>query len=109
MIFDVPRMPEIKGVFVGGCVERGEGSSFRAKAHAHIKGAHNGWICVRSIKRIGEWHPSVPCAVISKPSRLLWHEYAHIVTGKGHVDLWRAKMKELKQPIPVRYKKKVRA
>jgi len=70
----------VKGIFVGGCVERGEGSSFRAKAHAHsiIPGTRNyhgtdeflGWICIRSAKRL--------FTSSGKPSQLLWHETAHI-------------------------------
>lgn len=74
----------VKGLFVGGCVHRGDGSSFRAKAHAHNKAkgeaeyAHwlglpnrSGWICVRSEKRL--WLNGT-----KEPSRLLWHETAHI-------------------------------
>lgn len=105
--YKVPQWPEVKGVFVGGCVVRGVGSSFRAKAHAHcFRGdPHFGWICVRSIKRIGQ----VEGNVITKPSALLWHEYAHILTPDHyHDDTWRAKMKELGQPIPEQYKKKPR-
>ncbi len=75
--------PELKGIFVGGCIERGDGSSFRAKAHAHTaEGQHRGWICIRSEKRL-------------KQKSLLIHELAHIITGDGHSDKWRIKVKEL--------------
>ena len=70
----------VKGIFIGGCIVRGEGSSFRAKAHAHsiIPGTRNyhgsgeflGWICIRSIKRL--------YTSSGKLSQLLWHETAHI-------------------------------
>ena len=104
-VYKVPQWPEVKGVFVGGCVKRGAGSSFRAKAHAHnVKGGtHFGWICFRSAKRLGE----VTGDVITKPSQLLWHEYAHILTpNHPHDDTWRKKMKELGQPITEQYRKK---
>ena len=103
--YEVPDWP--KGVFIGGCVERGVGSSFRAKAHAHNrkKDPYFGWICLRSIKRAGE----VKRNLITKPSQLLYHEYAHILTPDHyHDDTWRKKMKELGQPIPEQYKKKPR-
>lgn len=106
-IYTVPGWPEVKGIFVGGCVDRGVGSSFRAKAHAHnVRGYKNfGWICVRSLKRVGE----VKDNVITKPSQLLLHEYTHILTpNHGHDDTWRRKMKELGQPIPEQYRKKPR-
>lgn len=68
--------PEVRGVFVGGCVERGDGSRFRAKAHAHTDGEHAGWICYLSAKRL--------------PIReIALHELAHILSGEGHTDKWR--------------------
>ncbi len=97
-----PEMPALAGIFVGGCVARGEGSSFRAKAHAHTgkKDPWRGWVCVRSAKRL--------FTASGRPSRLLWHEYAHITTGHGHDDVWRREMRRLGQPIPQQYRKRPR-
>lgn len=81
--------PEVKGVFVGGCVERGEGSSFRAKAHAHYKSDQpsSQWICVRSAKRLYN--------AKGQPSNTMLHELAHVLTDKGHTQVWADKLREL--------------
>lgn len=68
--------PAVAGVFVGGCVARGDGSRFRAKAHAHTQGEHSGWICILSARRLSS-------------KMLMLHELAHIITGCGHTDPWR--------------------
>lgn len=71
------RHPAVKGVFVGGCVERGVGSSYRrVKAHTHIGGPYCGWICFLSRR----WLDCEP---------LLLHELAHAVTRERHVRTWR--------------------
>ncbi len=79
-----------KGIFVGGCIKRGDGSSFRSKAHAHNyhRYPNFGWICVRSAKRLRT--PS------GKPSILMLEELAHILTpNHPHDDTWRKKVREL--------------
>ena len=107
-------------IFIGGCVERGVGSSFRARAHAHNfqqrtgEAEYFGWICVRSIKRIGDYH--IVCndngsheLIIDKPSNLLKHEYAHILTpNHWHDDTWRKALRELGGRIEAQYKKKIK-
>lgn len=91
----------LKGVFVGGCVARGVGSSFRSSAHAHnCDGYDNkGWICVRSTRKVLKDD--------GQPTPLMWHELAHILTpNHGHDDKWRAKMRELGQQIRGKYKRR---
>lgn len=76
-----------RGIFYGGCIDHShnghkEGTSFRAKAHAHLvrkthgknKGElqkYGGWICYRSAKRLGS-------------RNLIIHELSHIITNEGH-------------------------
>ena len=91
-------MPELKlepvnrynvRLFVGGCVERGDGSSFRAKAHAHVVGQYKGWICIRSWRRV--LNPK------GRISVLVWHEVAHCLVGPSnwHNGTWRRMLQRL--------------
>ena len=86
-------MPEIKGIFVGGCVQRGVGSSFRRTAHAHFRkdDPHYGWLCFRSPKRV--------YSASGKPTQTLWHEYAHILAGSsaGHGPRFQKVLRDLGQ------------
>lgn len=96
--------PQVKGVFVGGCVSRGDGSRFRALAHAHTTKSddHYHWICVLSKRR--------PLNTESgNLSQLMLHEVAHILTDNGHTDKWRKAARELGYKLPKHYwpKKKV--
>lgn len=80
MIVDFPEFPLTK-VFVGGCIARGEGSSFRASAHAHNSKTdkHFGTTCIRSKK------PDTLRLPNGEPSNLMKHEYAHILCpNEGH-------------------------
>lgn len=97
IIAEFEKHKDYKGTFVKGCVVRGDGSSFRAKAHAHIdpKNKYFGWICVRSPKRVF-MKDKFPI----KPSLLMIHELAHILSKSGHTDKWRKKVKELGGRIP---------
>jgi hypothetical protein len=68
----------VAGVFVGGCVSRGDGSSFRALAHTHLNEAVDPyylWICVRSEKRL--------LTASGEPTRILRHEAAHAIAPKA--------------------------
>lgn len=93
----VPKhMPEIQGLFVGGCVADGVGTTLHVRgkvviAHAHIGSMpFKGWVCYRNPQ------------VFQDPANeyVIWHEYAHIRTNQGHTDKWRAMMTKLGQPIP---------
>ena len=75
---DFKEFPRAK-VFVGGCVSRGDGSSFRSSAHAHSSKCKDaGWICVRSKK------PETLRLPDGEPTNLMKHEYAHILVDEGH-------------------------
>lgn len=90
-------------VFIGGCIDDGVGSSFRHKAHAHNykRDPQFGTLCFRSIKRIGQYHQlanddGTVTIVVDRPSRLLLHEYAHILApNQPHNKTFNRRYKEL--------------
>lgn len=96
--------PEVcKGVFVGGCVERGVGSSFRRVAHAHNhrKDSHYGWICVRSHRRL-----RTPAGHVST---LMLHEYAHLLCpNQGHTERWRRTISGMGRPAEAQRRRRRR-
>ena len=94
----------VSGIAVGRCAD---GSAWRdtvekrEDAHAHLTGAFQGWLCIRSphdVLRRG-------CQQLSAS---VMHEFAHLVAAAGHDDRWRVTMRELGQPIPAAYRRKPR-
>lgn len=93
-------LPGVQGLFVGGCVELGVGSSLHTRrysidAHAHLSSCHyHGWICIRS--------PAVYEEAVEFD--LLWHEYAHLLADTPYHDAnWRRILIFLGQAIPPEY------
>lgn len=68
--------PKVRGIFVGGCIDRGLGYRFHHMAHAHLVGPHEGWICFRSTRHMDRLE-------------LQMHELAHVVTREQHTRTWR--------------------
>lgn len=84
------------GVHVGGCVEMDNDEVYKQldiEAHAHTRMGPNsrwkGWICVI--------RPSNVFTKTGRPSRLLLHEYGHLICGnrEGHGPAWRRVVTEL--------------
>lgn len=95
--------PEVVGVFVGGCVDAAREWDLTHRAHAHnrTEDQYRGVVCVGDL--------SVLFTAAGRPSRVAWHERAHLLApNHGHDDHWRRKMRELGQPIPERYRKRTR-
>lgn len=119
------KYPQLKGVFVGGCVLRGDGSSFRAKAHAHTGPANKAF--VKTVREYYEfYHPEASelevesfidleinhigwiCVRSAKrlynangqPSNTMRHELAHILTEQGHTQTWANMARSLGCRIP---------
>jgi len=97
----VPRMVyPVTGVSLGGCVDAvgtDRRGAFRHMAHAHTeaKSEHRGWICVLSSK------PERLVTATGKPTRLFWHEWAHIATGQGHTEKFRETLRKVGQPSAI--------
>lgn len=80
-----------KGLWVQGCVERGEGSNIRPSAHTHFQpdDPYKGWICFKGFKRLRQAN--------GKPTLLIWHELAHVLCGPQHWHdrVWQDMMRSL--------------
>lgn len=90
--------PDVRAIYVGGCIESGLGTlNGYADAHAHVdrKDRFQGWVCFQHPDNVND-------------RALRMHELAHMRTGQGHTDAWRAEMTRLGQPIPDRYKRRTR-
>lgn len=112
MIIPVPEemRPLCVGVFVGGCISTGSGVSLGAQAHAHNDpdDSRFGWICFMGCLRV--WiggrrafkDPSLP----KRPSRVFWHEYAHLMVPGDfdHGRRWITVMESLGQPVQRQYR-----
>ena len=101
-------------VFVGGCVERGVGLSFRAKAHAHNSTSDKffGWICIRGWRRVGVCvaNKGTPAVSIAAANNLLKHEYAHILTPNvGHGMKWVDMFRSLGGKVPGHYLDRIKS
>jgi len=96
-----------KGTFIGGCVVKGEGSRFRARAHAHCFHGypHFGWICVLS----SNLNKRVRDSKTGKLKNTMWHELSHILCpNHSHDDAWRKVAKSFGVRLGKKYKKKRR-
>jgi hypothetical protein len=73
------RHPAVRGVYIGGCIERGPGLGPRAKIHSHcVRGTYRGWICMHKLDRLYD-------------EMLCLHELAHLIVDEpGHSARWRA-------------------
>ena len=71
-----------RGTFLGGCIERKEGSNIRRSGHCHnvyikeggakVKNKWAGWICIKSSK-------PERCVKEGKLTSLFKHELAHLI------------------------------
>ena len=82
--YDIER---VAGVSLGGCCDAfgtDRVGAMRPEAHAHVsaKSAMRGWICVKSGK------PEKVRTASGRPTAMLIHEVAHIVTWAGHTVAW---------------------
>ncbi len=82
--YDVGR---VAGISLGGCVDAigtDRRGAMRRVAHAHtgVHSPNRGWICVNSGKE------SRILTATGRPTYVLIHEVAHIVTWDGHTARW---------------------
>ena len=81
------RAARLAGISVGGCaraIGTARPGAFRRQAHAHVspRDPLRGWICLLSGKAGRLVTPT------GRPTTLLVHEYAHLVSSDGHGPRW---------------------
>lgn len=80
--------PDLVGIATGGCVANRSWGNQWAHAHCRRKGNEPfGWICIRFEK----WTTTPD----GRPTPLLLHELAHIITDEEHNQAWADKLTEL--------------
>jgi hypothetical protein len=83
---------KVRGVFVGGCIEHGEGKwrDPANAAHSHLeRGMVRGWICLSSDRFLLMVDGS------GRPNPVLTHEAGHVITEQGHTQKWAATVRAL--------------
>lgn len=110
-IYHIPQWPEVKGIAVGGCILRLKAGLDPKIKHQEPGHAHNypddicfGWICAKSVEKIGE----VEGRIVTKPSEFIRHEYAHILApGTYHGKRFREVRRAIGNPARDSYSMKV--
>lgn len=97
----LPSIHPVVGIALGGCVEAvgtERKGAMRRKAHAHTSphDAWRGWLCFLSS------NPSRVLTSSGAPTRLLWHEWAHIHANAGHTERFRALLRAVGQPAAIK-------
>ena len=78
----------VRGLAVGRCVNHSRLTNQHAHAHHDPTDKYAGWICIENPRRILK-----PGS--QQVSRIMLEELAHLLSGHGHDDAWRAVMRSM--------------